>query len=224
MKALVIQIYLIEKKFSFLFFCFLGTITRAGEFPHMAIIGHKIDEINVEWFCGGSLISYQYILTAAHCTTRRSSQPNIVRLGEQNLRRLDDGASPEDYPVERIVRHPQFKQPAKYYDIAVIRLGRRVRITNHIRPACLWQSNNFNYPSVIATGWGLTRDRGNPSDDLLKVSLKVIDNRRCTSIFERYQQLRQGILDSQICAGDDVDERDTCNGDSGRHTTMFAIF
>lgn len=193
-----------------------GTVTKAGEYPHMAIIGSKTDENNPEWFCGGSLISYHFILTAAHCTYRRGGGPNVVRLGEQNLKRLDDGASPEDYSIERIIKHPQFKSSAKYYDIALIKLNRRVRMTNQIRPACLWQSYNFDYASVIATGWGLTRDRGKPSDDLLKVSLKVIDNQRCGSIFEQYQALRNGILGSQMCAGDDVEERDTCNGDSGK--------
>lgn len=200
-----------------------GTVTKTGEYPHMAIIGYKADELNIDWFCGASLISYNFILTAAHCTYRRGGGPNVVRLGEQNLKRLDDGASPEDYPIERIIKHPNFKASTKYYDIALMKLSRRVRVTDHIRPACLWQSFNVNYTSVIATGWGLTRDRGKPSDDLLKVSLKMIDNQRCTSIFERFQALRNGILQSQMCAGDDVEERDTCNGDSGKSSENLSI-
>lgn len=192
-----------------------GTVTKVGEYPHMAAVGWRGHDDQIDWNCGASLISYQFVVTAAHCTTWRNQKPNIVRLGEQNLKSADDDTNIQDFGILNIIRHPEYKVSAKYRDIALFRLDRRVFITDEVRPACLWQTQDIEYTSAIATGWGLTHDRGRPSNELLKVSLKMITNQRCDGFFHRFNALKNGIIDSQLCAGDDVEERDTCNGDSG---------
>jgi len=42
-----------------------GTKANKYEFPHQALIGYKkADTDNIEWFCGGSLISSNFVLTS----------------------------------------------------------------------------------------------------------------------------------------------------------------
>lgn len=192
-----------------------GTRTKVGEYPHMAAIGWHEDDGTVQFKCGGSLISYRFVMTAAHCTSQRKKKPSIIRLGEQNIKSDNDGADIQDIAIEAILRHPKYQAISKYDDIALLRLERQVFITDNVRPACLWQTKFIDYSIAVATGWGLTRDRGQPSDELLKVSLKFFDNKQCDSFFERFNALKNGIVESQLCAGDEKDEKDTCQGDSG---------
>lgn len=155
------------------------------------------------------------MLSAAHCTSFQGIKANVIRLGEQNLKRTDDKSEPQDFGIEQIIRHPEYRGSSKYNDIALFKLNRNIKITDFVKPACLWQSFDTNYTSAIAIGFGFTTDRGQSSDDLLKVSLHLINNERCNGFFQKFQAIKDGIIDTQLCAGDDVEEKDTCNGDSG---------
>ena len=50
-----------------------GELSEPGQWPWMAAV-YLISGTGVEYHCGGSLISDQYILTAAHCTRDRNEQ------------------------------------------------------------------------------------------------------------------------------------------------------
>ena len=48
-----------------------GNYSKLGEFPYMALLGYQIDG-KILYTCGGSIINSKYVMTAAHCHSRRN--------------------------------------------------------------------------------------------------------------------------------------------------------
>jgi secreted trypsin-like serine protease len=94
-----------------------------NEFPHMSAIGHR-ENGQIIWFCGGSLISENFVLTAAHCGLF-SSDALIIRVGDSNLKKSEDGANPQEFKVIAIVPHPDYSNDLKYHDLALMKLDRK---------------------------------------------------------------------------------------------------
>ncbi|XP_065085840.1 serine protease snake-like [Ochlerotatus camptorhynchus] len=185
-----------------------GVEALVGEFPHQAVLGKpKNGSAELEYYCGGSLISERFVLTAAHCP-----RPTIVRLGVHNLTDVNDNEV--DCMVSDYIRHPSFTISKAYFDLALVQLSIEVDFFPEIRPACLWTSDPFNYSTVVASGFGAT-EHGPNSTVLMKVRLNVMDKAKCEDKFFGYRKLDDGIMDEQMCVGSQEGGRDTCNGDSG---------
>lgn len=137
----------------------------------------------------------------------------MVRLGIQNLNQTS--REQLDINILIIILHPKYRSSSYYHDIALLKLMKRVIISNHVLPACLWQLPEMNFHMGIAAGWGRTEFMGPKSDELQKVDLNLIDQKMCKDIYSKERRLPHGIMDGQFCAGNLKGGKDTCQGDSG---------
>lgn len=79
--------------------------------------------------------------------------PTHARIGVHNIKNNQQGIITA---INKITRHPNFKPPAMYADIALVKLNTVVVFNNNIRPACLYQQYDTVPAQGWVTGWGVT--------------------------------------------------------------------
>lgn len=183
------------------------------EFPHAVALGWtQSDKNEIKWACGGSLITEDTILTAAHCTfNHEREEPDVVRLGDLNLLTDDDEKETQQLEVASIVRHPNHRP--RYNDIALIKTRSKVNVTKYVIPACLWAT--YEFPANMrleACGFGQTEYGGDISSILNKVTLTYLDTHLCQDSYNGIRLLMDGLDDRiHLCASDQTGQNmDTC--------------
>ncbi|XP_031334419.1 serine protease snake-like [Photinus pyralis] len=183
------------------------------EYPHIALIGYEGKSDETLWLCTGSLISEEFVLIAAHCAyTPVWGVPKRVRIGNHQISTSEHSSEVQDFTVKEILNHPEFKHPAYYNDIALIRLNRKVRLDAYSRPACLHTTFDIPVRRASALGWDHSESFENSNKHLRKTSLDFVTNLNCNdSTYISKKRLRKGIVtDSQVCAGSHGNSKDVC--------------
>ncbi|ODM91975.1 Serine proteinase stubble [Orchesella cincta] len=168
--------------------------------------------------CGGSLINDRHVVTAGHCVAKASPYQIAVTLGDYVLNSNTEPYPPVTVGVSQIKVHPHFKftPQADRYDVAVLRLDRKVSYLPHIRPICLPDKGaDFTGQYAWASGWGAVEagSRLRPKT-LQAVDVPVIESRDC-EVWHRGKGINVVIYDEMICAGYQFGGKDSCQGDSG---------
>jgi len=168
--------------------------------------------------CGGSLVNSWYVVTAGHCVARARPSQVRVTLGEYVLKSDVEPLPGRTYGASLIKVHPYFKftPQADRYDVAVIRLNRRVDYAPHISPICLPPKDMHLMGHYgWAAGWGALEPGSRLRPKTLQVvDVPMIDNRQCER-WHREKGINVIIYDEMVCAGYYGGGKDSCQGDSG---------
>jgi len=201
-----------------------GQAATVGQFPYQIAWIDKTRGGTTfqKFFCGGSLIAADVVLTAGHCF--RSIDPNgdvntqpgsvSAVVGTINL----DGSG-EIIDVQEIYVHPNYNyQDYQSYDEVDLAIVKLVRASTTGTPVTLISSNQANLENdglqSIVSGWGVTSANtvnGQPSQVLRFVQIPLVDTATCQASVPNGVDIL--ITENYICAGEQ--NQDACFGDSG---------
>ncbi|KAF4114305.1 trypsin-like [Onychostoma macrolepis] len=191
-----------------------GKNATAGAWPWQVSIHFTFAGIDFGHFCGGTLITKDWVLSAAHCFQWFNASYVVMYFGRLN----QSGSNPYETnrTASQIINHPNFNFSTFDNDIALIQLSSSVPFSDYIRPACLGAVNSTFAGGTESwvTGWGRLQPNGTEVPEVLQeVMIPVVKDTDCINA---YGGINISITSNMICAGLlNQGGKGACQGDSG---------
>ncbi|KAI0982045.1 hypothetical protein GJ496_003567, partial [Pomphorhynchus laevis] len=161
--------------------------------------------------CGGSLISPDIIITAAHCVRYEKPSDLMIAVGVHSLL---GKLNPINYKrAKQIIIYDDYKYPCRG-DIALIQLGKPLNKTSKINIVCLPKTKiNLENKDAVVVGWGIQTPTkkwySTGSFSLKQGEVTIVPNDICNDNNPNFNE------DDQMCAFNNVSNVDVRSGDSG---------
>ncbi|XP_055621620.1 serine protease SP24D-like [Toxorhynchites rutilus septentrionalis] len=175
-----------------------GTAASVNQFPHQVALLRRNS-----LFCGGSLISDKWVLSAAHCVYSGNQvvEPSSITVLAGTIDLTQGGVRRN---VQRITPHESYGNFRN--DIALLQLEQAYQLGGSIQTISLHHSEVPAGSSITISGWGRLYANGPLPSVLQYNQVTAISNSQCVG--------QTGITDGLICLKSPVDNG-ACNGDSG---------
>ncbi|XP_067849760.1 prothrombin [Heptranchias perlo] len=202
-----------------------GQDAERGSAPWQVMLFRKSPQ---ELLCGGSLLSNQWVITAAHCVLyppwdkNFTSNDIIVRLGKYT-RAGYESLTEKIFGIDKIIVHPKYEWETNLNrDIALLRLKRPTAFSSYISPICvptMEVTSRLLLSQQIGriTGWGnlgesFVNTQTLKPQVLQQIQLPIVNHDICKSSTDIK------VTKNMFCAGysaEDSKRGDACEGDSG---------
>lgn len=184
-----------------------GTEVKDGEFPFFVFLAYYRTNKKFLPFCGGIIISPNYILTAAHCIKNSDIDVKIIKY-QKNLNDVyKNNVSVND--IEKIIRHPNYIKLNN--DITLIKLKKSIYLDKY--PLITFNESDYNINKTHElAGYGVTKEGSSKiSNKLLKIEIDVVNYRYFNQYIKKY--LTKNMYTAHRIKGKII--YDSCQGDSG---------
>ncbi|XP_018332106.1 brachyurin-like isoform X2 [Agrilus planipennis] len=160
-------------------------------------------------FCGGSLITRRYVLTAAHCLVNELVSVVVV-LGAHNITFRE--TTQQRIRTSTFKVHEEFNNETLENDLGIVYLPTPAKLNRYVQLIALPTrddaDNDFVGSEAITSGWGYNTTSATDISHVLQyVKVPIIENDVCNATLA-------DITDSMICTGGSGN-KGICFGDSG---------
>uniref|UniRef100_A0A182WCM2 trypsin n=1 Tax=Anopheles minimus TaxID=112268 RepID=A0A182WCM2_9DIPT len=192
--------------------------SSSNEQTELIVGGHEIDisaipfQVSVQsfgvHFCGGSIISQRWVITAGHCAHTSNASNLTVRVGSTYHDR--DGLL---INVAESIRHPLYDASTFDYDFSLLKLDDGLTYSATVQPVHLPREDAFFQDGTmcVVSGWGDTLNPVELNDRLRATDAALVNEVVCQTAYISLGTITERML----CAGYHTGGRDACQGDSG---------
>ncbi|XP_065295412.1 chymotrypsinogen A-like [Dermacentor albipictus] len=165
--------------------------------------------------CGGSIITRNVILTAAHCLMKKGRYATKVGV----LYNFTQDGKLTGVLAHKVIAHPRFvKREEIVHDVALVKLPVDLEFNKFTKPVCLpTHKVNVAGKILVVAGWGRT-ETGHGSKSLRHAEVVGLTDKLCQDKLRTVRDRIKGAPGPVICAfgiGSGA-----CKGDSGGPLTL----
>ena len=135
-----------------------GQQTVPNSWPWIVSIGQSGQNGQYEHACGGTLVDYDLVITAAHCLIETGIDPFsfFIQIGVSQLRTYVNDSNSFRILKYSYEKNYDLNKPQNGNDIGLIKLNKKVTLSANISFICLPSASSFNLvqnKSVVIVGW-----------------------------------------------------------------------